>query len=127
MKRKLLITVIALGLLASAAAPPAFAGAAMIETTAPLAERSEAAIKAAVIVAIDKAVKGAIAMGYPWVQFREAQIAGDVVAVQILATDVEPEAPAATPPGEPEANDDPDPDGESATEEGVPATARLNI
>jgi hypothetical protein len=127
MKRRLLTALIALGLLASAAPPQALAGVAMIETTAPLVERSEAAIKAAVLVAIDKAVKGAIAMGYPWVQFREAQIAGDVVAVQILATDVEPEGSSATPPGEPEANDDPDPDGESATEDGVPVTTRLNI
>jgi hypothetical protein len=127
MKRKLLVAVMAFGLLASAAPPGALAGAAMIETTAPLVERSEAAIKAAVIVAIDKAVKGAIAMGYPWVQFREAQIAGDVVAVQILATDVEPEAPSGTPPSGPEANDDPDPDDESATEDRVPATTRLNI
>ena len=126
MKRKLLATVMAFGLLTGVAPPAALAGAAIIETTAPLAERSEAAVKAAVIVAIDKAVRGAIAMGLPWVQFREAQIAGDVVAVQILATDVEPEAPSATPP-EPEASDDPDPDDESATEDRVPATTRLNI
>ena len=126
MKRKLLATVMAFGLLAGLAPPGALAGAAIIETTAPLAERSEAAVKAAVIVAIDKAVRGAVAMGLPWVQFREAQIAGDVVAVQILATDVEPEAPSATPP-EPEASDDPDPDDESATEDRVPATTRLNI
>jgi hypothetical protein len=127
MKRKLFVAVFACGLLASAAPPPAVAEVAMIETTAPLVERSEAAVKAAVIVAIDKAVRGAIAMGYPWVQLREAQIAGDVVAVQILATDVAPETPSAPPGESPEATDEPDPGDESATEDRGSATTRLRI
>jgi hypothetical protein len=128
MKRRLLIATIAFGVLASAGPSLALAGGAVIETTAPLIERSEAAVKAAVIVAIDKAVRGAVAMGYPWVQLRHAQIAGDEVAVQILATDEEPGSPSAGPPDErPETTDERDPADDSATEDRVPATTRLNV
>jgi hypothetical protein len=87
---------VALGLLLCGGAP-AMAGGALIETTAPLADRSEASVKAAVVAAIDQAVRGASAMGFAWFQLRDAQIAGDQVAVQILATDQEPGAVEAEP------------------------------
>jgi hypothetical protein len=71
---------------------PALAGGALIETTAPLADRSEESVKAAVIAAIDQAVRGASAMGFAWFQLRDAQVTEREVAVQILATDEEPGA-----------------------------------
>jgi hypothetical protein len=86
MRRMLLGTVLGL-CVAVWAAPPAVAGGALIETTAPLADRSEASVKAAVIAAIDKAVRGAAAMGFAWFQLRDAQVSGDEVAITILATD----------------------------------------
>jgi hypothetical protein len=128
MIRRLLVAMAACAALTSVGPPSARAGGALIETTAPLVEHSEAAVKAAVIVAIDKAVRGAVAMGYPWVQLRHAQISGDEVAVQILATDEEPGSPSAGPPDErPEATDERDPADDSATEDRVPATTRLNV
>ncbi len=66
------------------------AGGALIETTAPLADRSEESVKAAVMAAIDKAVRGAAAMGFAWFELRDAQVSGNEVAIQILATDEEP-------------------------------------
>jgi hypothetical protein len=71
---------------------PAGAGGALIETTAPLADRSDESVKAAVIAAIDKAVRGASAMGFAWFQLRDAQVTEHEVAIQILATDEEPGA-----------------------------------
>ena len=94
MARAFAAAAVALGLLVCGGAP-AMAGGALIETTAPLADRSEASVKAAVVAAIDKAVRGASAMGFAWFQLRDAQIAGDQVAVQILATDQEPAEPGA--------------------------------
>jgi hypothetical protein len=69
------------------------AGGALIETTAPLTDRSEESVKAAVIAAIDRAVRGASAMGFAWFQLRDAQVSEHEVAVQILATDEEPAKP----------------------------------
>jgi hypothetical protein len=89
MARALGAGALALGLLLCDGTPAA-AGGALIETTATLADRSEESVKAAVIAAIDKAVRGASAMGFVWFQLRDAQVAGDEVAVQILATDEEP-------------------------------------
>lgn len=44
--------------------------AGMIQTTAPLAEASEQGIEAAVEQALASAIRGALAMGLPWVQLR---------------------------------------------------------
>ena len=116
MRRTLLGTVLGL-CVAVWAAPPAGAGGALIETTAPLADRSEASVKAAVIVAIDKAVRGAAAMGFAWFQLRDARVSGDEVAIQILATDEKPgEAAEVEPLPVPDATD------EDRTEEPGPAT-----
>jgi hypothetical protein len=90
MTRILLGAMLALGLLVCSGQPPASAGGALIETTAPLADRSEASVKAAVIAAIDKAVRGAAAMGFAWFELRDAQISGNEVAIQILAVDEDP-------------------------------------
>lgn len=125
----LLGATIAFGLFVCAAQPAALAGGALIETTAPLADRSEAAVKAAVIAAIDKAVRGAVAMGFAWVQLRDAQVAGDEVAIQILATDEGPGDAAEVDPGEtPDAADeDEELAEESSPEAPVPATSRVTI
>jgi hypothetical protein len=127
MIRRLLVAMAACAALTSVGPPSARAGGALIETTAPLVEHSEAAVKAAVIVAIDKAVRGAVAMGYSWVQLRDAQIAGDEVAVQILATDVEPSAPAEDELREPPEVTDDDLAEKSVPRGAVPAPTRLKI
>jgi flavin-binding protein dodecin len=104
-------------------------GAALIETTAPLADRSEESVHAAVMTAINRAVRGAAAMGFEWFELRDAHVAGDEVAIQILATNEAPddlmeldreERPGATD------------EGEGSAEEAVPpvpgpATSRTSI
>jgi hypothetical protein len=127
----LLSATLAFGLLVCSAQPEALAGGALIETTAPLADRSEESLKAAVIAAIDKAARGAAAMGFAWFQLREAQVSGNEVAIQILATDERPEGVAEVDPGgTPDAMDAID--GEDLVEEPspevpVPAMSRVNI
>jgi len=128
MTRMLLGATLALGLLVCSAQPAALAGGALIETTAPLADRSEESVKAAVIAAIDKAARGAAAMGFAWVQLREAQVSGNEVAVQILATDGRPEGGVEVDPGEtPDAMGDENLVEEPSPEAPVPAISRLNI
>jgi hypothetical protein len=105
---------LALGLLCGGHA--AQAGGALIETTAPLTDRSEESVKAAVIAAIDRAVRGASAMGFAWFQLRDAQVSEDEVTVQILATDEEPAKPEQADPdssGPPRDGDDAVPDPEA--------------
>jgi len=96
---------------------PAVAGGALIETTAPLADRSEESVKAAVIAAIDKAVRGASAMGFAWFQLRDAQVTEHEVAVQILATDKDPGEVEEVDPGAPPAPPDASTDDGNVTEE----------
>jgi hypothetical protein len=117
MTRTLLGATLALGLLVCSGQPSASAGGALIETTAPLADRSEASVKAAVIAAIDKAVRGAAAMGFAWFELRDAQISGNEVAIQILAGD---DDPAATDEAAPGAESDATEDDEAVTEEPRP-------
>ena len=128
MSRALGAGVFALGLL-WCGGNPALAGNALIETTAPLADRSEESVKAAVISAIDKAVRGASAMGFAWFQLRDAQVTEHEVAVQILATDEGPgEVDPGAPPGPPDASTD---DGNLTVEPGagdpVAGSSRLHI
>ena len=111
---------------------PAVAGGALIETTAPLADRSEESVKAAVIAAIDKAVRGASAMGFAWFQLRDAQVTEHEVAVQILATDKDPGEVEEVDPGAPSAPPDASTDDGNVTEEpgtGAPVAeaSRLHI
>jgi hypothetical protein len=78
-------------LLALALVTPALARVAAIETTAPLADHSEEGIKAAIKQAVVTAVRGAVAMGFQWVQVRQAVVFTDLVSVQILASDQQPD------------------------------------
>ena len=80
---------LALGLIAGAARV-ARGDSALIQTTAPLPDGSEDAVEVAVVTAVEKAMRGATAMGFAWVQLRGAQVLGHDVVVQILATDDEP-------------------------------------
>src|SRR5690242_18299023 len=78
-------------LVALALATSALAGVAAIETSAPLTDHSEGAIKAAIKQAVLTAVRGAAAMGFQWVQVRQALVFTDLVTVKVLASDTEPE------------------------------------
>lgn len=97
MPRMLLGAALALGLIACAA-QTAIGSSALIETAAPLFDDSEAAVKIAVVAAMDKAVRGATAMGFAWVQLQAAEVLGHEVVIQILASDEDPdEAGESTP------------------------------
>jgi len=98
-------------LLVLAVASPGLAGVAVIEATAPLQDHSKPAIEAAFKEAVKTAMRGAVAMGLPWVQVREAVVLKDRVAIRVLATDVKP------PDKEP---GDPGPGGEPGKERGQP-------
>ena len=78
-------------LLGLALVTPAVAGMAAIETSAPLADHSDDAIKAAIKQAVVTAVRGAEAMGFQWVQVRQALVFTDLVTVKVLASDTEPQ------------------------------------
>lgn len=103
-------------LLVLSVASSALARVAAIETTAPLQDYSEQSIEVAVAQAIQTAVRGAVAMGLPWVHLRRAWVIGDTVAVQILATDTEPEE---------EKSAEPEPGEEPGVESGDTGRLRL--
>ena len=84
-------------LLVLLAASPSLARVATIQTTAPLQDHAEPSVKAAFKEAVDAAVKGAMAMGLQWVQISKAFVLEDAVAIQILATDTDPQAGKETP------------------------------
>ena len=90
MTRMIFGATLALGLLAGAARVT-HADSALIQTSAPLLDGSEDAVKVAVVTAVQKAMRGASAMGFAWVQLRGAQVLGHDVVVQILATNDEPD------------------------------------
>jgi len=89
MLRTLLAATLGLGLILCVV-QVATAGGAVIETTAPLLDRSDEGVKTAVVAALQKAVRGAAAMGFAWVELRNAGIGDHEVIVQIVATDEEP-------------------------------------
>jgi hypothetical protein len=60
-------------------------GVALIETTVPLEDTSDAGIADAVNRAVTSAVRGAAAMGLSWVQLQRAYVSGGYVSVQVLA------------------------------------------
>lgn len=64
---------------------------AVIETSAPLTEQTDEAIKDAVWKAVKRAVRGAMAMGLPRVELRGARVFDDMVTIEIVATDSETE------------------------------------
>lgn len=83
------IVAVMVGVAGVALAPPAMAGMAAIETTAPLPDQSEASVKAAVDQAVDTAVQGAKAMGLPRVELRGARVLPGAVTVLIIARDAD--------------------------------------
>jgi hypothetical protein len=90
MTRMIFGTALVLGLLGGSIRM-ASGDSALIQTTAPLANGSEEALQAAVVTAVEKAMIGARAMGFAWVELRDAQVQEDEVVVQILATDDDPD------------------------------------
>jgi hypothetical protein len=91
------------GVLVVLAPAPGVAELAVIETSAPLTERSDTAIKDAVWKAVERAVRGAMAMGLPRVELRGARVFDDMVTVEIVATDSDDEP---SPPRKPEPSRD---------------------
>ena len=87
-----LISLSLASMLMIAIASPSAAKMASIQTTAPLRDHEEQSVKSAVREAVRSALEGAIAMGLPWVRLSRAIVLEDAVAVQILATDTDPEA-----------------------------------
>ncbi len=77
--------------------PEGTARLATIETTAPLPDRSDPSVRAALKEAVESAVRGAIAMDFSWVEVTEALVLQDRVTVRILATDTEPEGQVRVP------------------------------
>ncbi len=75
-----------------ATASPSAATVATIATTAPLQDHEEQSVNAALQAALKAAVAGAMAMGLPWVRMSRALVLKDAVAVQILASDTNPDA-----------------------------------
>jgi hypothetical protein len=63
----------------------------MIETAAPLKDHAEPSIQAAFKEALQTAMRGAVAMGLPWVKVSRTLVLEDMVTVQLLATDTKPE------------------------------------
>ena len=92
---------------------PGLASVATIEATAPLADHSERSIKTAMVEAVRAAVRTAIAMGFTWVAFGWAEVRGNQLTVQILATTTDPEGEEEGVPGAG--------DGEAASFRGPPA------
>ncbi len=70
---------------------PALARVAMIQTMAPLQDHTEHSIQAALKVAVESAAKGAAAMGLSRVTLNQVLVLADMVTVQIVATDKEPQ------------------------------------
>ena len=66
-------------------AHPSLAHVAVIETTVPLQDSSEAGINAAVRAALDSAVREAAARGFHWIRPLAAFLGVDRVGVQVLA------------------------------------------
>jgi len=99
----ILTVLLVLGMLVEVAWPqtPTLSRAriAVIETTAPLQDRSEQSIETALTEALETALRGATAMGLPWFQIRQALVLAGMVTVQIFATDTEPEGAEQLEPG----------------------------
>lgn len=59
----------------------------VIETTAPLAERSGRAVERVIEKALDASTRRARALGLPWARLHTAVACGDMMIVQVLAGD----------------------------------------
>jgi len=83
---------LALGLLiVTSVGAPALARVALIQTMAPLQDHTAHSIRDALEDAVKSAVKGAAAMGLSTVKLNQALVLEDMVTVQIVATDKEPQ------------------------------------
>jgi hypothetical protein len=81
------VLVVAIAFLAAIAWPGrSHADVAVIETTVPLEDSSEASVEAAVHVALDFALREAMARGFQWFRPLSAFLGTNYVGVQILAT-----------------------------------------
>ena len=87
-----------LGLLAAPAS--GIAQLASIETMAPLEDHSDEAVEKAVKQAVGAAVRGALAMGLPWVRLERAVVHESMVTVHLLATAQDPDESDAAPDAE---------------------------
>lgn len=102
------------------AAEPAPTEMAAIEATAPLEDVSEEAVKAAITTAVQKAARGALAMGLPWLQVQSAYVRSGYVGVHVVAMTKPPQGSEA-----PESNVAPDePRDEREPAERAPDAAR---
>jgi hypothetical protein len=86
-----------------AVAAPASAAVVLVTSAAPLEDGSDQAIQAALDQAVGQAVRDAVQMGLRPVRLTDAQVWGNQVIVEILATDAQPddgdEAPPIRPAG----------------------------
>lgn len=80
-----------LGLLGLVLASPAAATVALVTGAAPLEDESEQAVQDALDRAVGQAVRDAVLMGLRPVRLNDAQVWGDQVVVEILATDAQPD------------------------------------
>jgi hypothetical protein len=83
---------VAVALLLLPTVAPAQAQGAAIETTAPLADKSEASINAALDSALESAVRGAAAMGLTRVEILSVYVGDSFVAVQVIAAAQPPDS-----------------------------------
>ena len=104
-------------LLIIATAVPSAAKLVAIQAIAPLRGHGEHSIQSAIQEAMQSAVRDAISMGLPWVRLTRALLLEGAVAVQILATDIDPGAGT----GE----EAPRPDSESAPSGGDSSGTRI--
>ena len=83
---------VAVALLTLSTVAPAQAQAAAIEATAPLADKSEASINAALDSALESAVRGATAMGLTRVEILSVYVGDGFVGVQVIAAAQPPDS-----------------------------------
>jgi hypothetical protein len=104
---------------ADAAPPLAPTDVATIEATAPLAEPSEAGVRAAITHAVQKAARGALAMGFTWLRVQNAYVRPGYVGVQVVAMTHAPDDESDAPPNlerEPPAPGEAAPDGDDRSQ-----------
>ena len=92
MSRAFVEIAVAVALLTLSTAAPVQAQGAAIETTAPLADKSEASINAALDSALESAVRGAAAMGLTRVEILSVYVGDSFVAVQVIAAAQPPDS-----------------------------------
>lgn len=91
---------------------------AAIEATAPLGDQSEEGVKAAIVTAVQKAARGALAIGLPWLHVQGAYVRPGYVGVQVVAMARPPED---DPQVRPDQEDKPsDPDARTDTDDDAP-------